>query len=300
MVSSSHEAMHRIFQEDPGIFARTFRALGIPFGDPVAVSLLPTDLTETKPLERRVDTLLRFDTAEDDGFLLAVEAQGKKDSAKPASWAYYVAHLWAKYGTPPVLLVVCQDKTTAAWASGPFAIGPAQWPALTLRPLVLGPHNVPVITDVSVAARDIPLATLSAITHGREPNADAILKALASALKTVDQDTARIFIELTELGLGKAPAAQIWRDLMAADLSFFRSETSQRLRAEGEAVGVAKGEAVGVAKSILTLLDQRGIEVSDEARERITACQDIETLFTWLARVNTADSTADLFEDAEA
>ncbi|MFE7114292.1 hypothetical protein ACFU99_02560 [Streptomyces sp. NPDC057654] len=288
MVSSSHEAMHRIFQEDPGIFSRTFRALGIPFGDPVAVSLLPTDLTETKPLERRVDTLLRFDTAEDDGFLLLVEAQGKRDSAKPASWAYYLAHLWSKYGTPPVLLVVCQDKTTAAWASGPFTIGPAQWPALTLRPLVLGPHNVPVITDVSVAARDIPLATLSAITHGREPNADAILKALASALKTADQKTARIFIELTELGLGEAPAAQTWRDLMAADLSFFRSVTSQNLRAEG------------LATAVLFLLDQRGIDVSDEARKRITDCHDHETLITWLARVYTTESTADLFEDDEA
>ncbi|WP_342791229.1 hypothetical protein [Streptomyces montanus] len=46
MVSSSHEAMHRIFQEDPGAFARTFRALDLPFPDPVAVSLMPTDLTE--------------------------------------------------------------------------------------------------------------------------------------------------------------------------------------------------------------------------------------------------------------
>ncbi len=287
MVSSSHEAMHRIFQEDPGIFARTFRALGIPFSDPVAVSLLPTDLTETAPLERRVDTLLRFDTAEDDGFLLLVEAQGKKDSAKPASWAYYLAHLWTKYATPPVLLVVCQDKTTAAWASGPFTIGPAQWPALTLRPLVLGPHNIPVITDVSVAARDIPLATLSAITHGREANAAAILKALASAMKTVDEKTAGIFIELTELGLGKAPAAQIWRDLMAADLSFFRSETSQRLRAEGK------------AEFVLLILNERGIEVSGDVRERILACREPETLATWCIRSLTAESAADLFEDDE-
>ncbi|MEU7043864.1 hypothetical protein AB0A77_22730 [Streptomyces varsoviensis] len=296
MVSSSHEAMHRIFQEDPGIFARTFRALGIPFSDPVAVSLLPTDLTETKPLERRVDTLLRFDTAEDDGFLLLVEAQGKKDPTKSASWAYYLAHLWAKYGTPPVLLVVCQDRTTAAWASGPFTIGPAQWPALTLRPLVLGPHNVPVITDVSVAARDVPLATLSAITHGRDTNAAAILKALASAMKTVDEPTAGIFIELTELGLGNAPAAQIWRDLMAADLSFFRSETSQRLRAEGRAEGVPEG----AAKALLALLDKRGIEVSEEARERITACHDTETLITWLTRIDSGASVAELFEDDES
>ena len=92
---------------------------------------------------------------------------------------------------------------------------------------------VPAITDPSTAARDIPLATLSAITHGKDDNAAAILKALAAALKTIDEETARIFAEFTELGLGTAPAAKIWRHLMSVDLSFFRSETSQRLRAEG-------------------------------------------------------------------
>ena len=119
MVNSPHEAMHRVFQEDPGIFTRTFGALGIPFPDAVAVSQLPTDLTETKPLERRLDTLLRVDTAGGGGYLLAVEAQGRKDPAKYSSWAYYLAHLHAKYGLGPVLLVVCQDESTARWATGP-------------------------------------------------------------------------------------------------------------------------------------------------------------------------------------
>lgn len=159
MVSSSHEAMHRLFQEDPGVFARTSRALDLPFPDPVAVSLLPTDLTEIRPMERRVDTLLRIDTAAGDSHLLVVEAQRKKDPAKLTSWAYYVAHLQEKYGIPPVLLVTCQDRATAEWAAKPFTIGPRQWPTLTLRALVFGPHNVPAITDPSVAARDIPLAT---------------------------------------------------------------------------------------------------------------------------------------------
>ncbi|GDY63563.1 hypothetical protein SAV14893_029560 [Streptomyces avermitilis] len=71
-------------------------------------------------------------------FLLAVEAQGKKDLDKPHSWAYYLAHLYAKYKLPPVLLVVCQDRNTAAWAALPVDIGPPEWPALTVRPLVLG------------------------------------------------------------------------------------------------------------------------------------------------------------------
>jgi hypothetical protein len=292
MVSSSHEAMHRIFQEDPGVFARTFRRLDLPFPDPVAVSLMPTDLTEIQPTERRVDTLLRIDTASGESHLLIVEAQGKKDPRKPSSWAYYVAHLREKYGIPPVLLVTCQDKSTAEWAARPYTIGPSYWPTLTLRALVLGPHNVPLITDPSAAARDIPLATLSAITHAKDPNAPAILKALAVALKTIDEETARIFAELTELGLGKALAAETWRHLMAVDLSFFRSETSQRLRAEGR--------AEGRAEDILLILTERGLDIPDTARERITTCTDLDTLRTWLTRAVTADAAEDLFTEAGA
>ena len=60
---------------------------------------------------------------------------------------------------------------------------------------------------------------------------------------------------------------------MAADLSFFRSETSQRLRAEGRAEGEAKGEA----KSVLRILDRRGIATTQEVIDRITACADPDT-----------------------
>ncbi|MGW3723749.1 hypothetical protein [Streptomyces sp. NPDC000851] len=290
MVSSSHEAMHRIFQEDPGVFARTFRTLDLPFPDPVAVSLMPTDLTEIRPTERRVDTLLKIDTASGESHLLIVESQGKKDPRKPTSWTYYAAHLAEKYGIPPVLLVTCQDKNTAEWAAKAFTIGLPYWPTLTLRALVLGPHNVPVITDPSHAARDIPLATLSAITHAKDPNTPAILKALAVALKTIDEETARIFAELTELGLGNALAAETWRQLMAVDLSFFRSETSQRLRAEGR--------AEGRAEDILLILEARGIDVPEATRERIITCTDLDTLRTWLTRAVTVGTAEDLFVDA--
>ena len=46
-----------------------------------------------------------------------------------------------------LLLVVCQDRTTAAWAARATSLGPAQWPSLTVHPLVAGPHNMPVIID---------------------------------------------------------------------------------------------------------------------------------------------------------
>lgn len=152
MVSSPHEAMHRIFQHDTKLFSRVSKVLGCDIPVPDSVTILPTDLTETGPVERRVDTLLRLDSAEHGDFLLAIEAQGNKNLAKPASWAYYTAYLWSKYRLPTALMVVVEDHATAAWAQQPVASGPPQLPTLTIRPLVAGPHNMPVITDPAEAA----------------------------------------------------------------------------------------------------------------------------------------------------
>ena len=76
---------------------------------------------------------------------------------------------------------------------------------------------------------------------------------------------------------------------MAVDLSFFRSETSQRLRAEGR--------AEGRAQDILLLLDKRGIPVPDEARRRIGECRDPEILETWFLRAVTAVSAEAVVAD---
>ncbi|MBL3665374.1 hypothetical protein JL475_05030 [Streptomyces sp. M2CJ-2] len=100
MVSSSHEALHRIFQEDPGLFARAVKGLGVLFATPLSASTLSTDLTENRPVERRVDTLLQMDTADNGSFVLAIESQGGRDPDKPASWAYYLSHLYAKCSSP--------------------------------------------------------------------------------------------------------------------------------------------------------------------------------------------------------
>src|SRR5690606_30633411 len=274
MVSSSHEALHRIFQQEPGLFARAARHLGVAFPPPLSASELSTDLTETRPLERRVDTLLRMET-EDGSFVLAVESQSAPSVDKPASWAYYLSHVYAKYGIPPVLLVVCPDRKTAAWAAQQFDIGPRQWPSLTLRPLVLGPNDVPVIDSPDEAARDIPLTILSAALHRCEPEADAILNALAKALKSLsadDETTAGTFIELTAQGLGTSRGADLWRHLMAVDLSFFQAQTAQKLRQEGREEGRAEGQA----NALLLLLRHRGVGVTEGDRERIESCDDLQ------------------------
>jgi hypothetical protein len=131
----------------------------------------------------------------------------------------------------------------------------------------------------------------------------AILKALATALKTIDEDTAQIFAELTELGLGTAPAADLWRDLMTVDLDFFRSQTSQRIREAGREEGLAegreKGQVHGIAITLLFMLDKREVHLSEEARQRVLSCTDQRLLGQWLDRVLTVADETELFgEDA--
>ncbi|MFD0363600.1 hypothetical protein ACFQZZ_19300 [Nocardia sp. GCM10030253] len=78
---------------------------------------------------------------------------------------------------------------------------------------------------------------------------------------------------------------------MSIDLSFFRSETSQRIRAEGRAIGRAEGRA----KYILRILGQRGIALPDDIRDRITTCLDLDQLDRWFDRSFTATTITDLF-----
>ncbi|MEU1085354.1 hypothetical protein ACFYPN_10650 [Streptomyces sp. NPDC005576] len=111
--------------------------------------------------------------------------------------------------------------------------------------------------------------------------------------KTVAPDTALILGELTELGLGGTPAAKIWRDLMGADLSFFRSETSQRLREEGRVEGRLEAQA----EAVLLALEKRGIAVGPEDRRRIARCTDPGTLRLWLDRAFTVSTTRELFAE---
>ncbi|MFF3122850.1 hypothetical protein ACFVRD_10850 [Streptomyces sp. NPDC057908] len=287
MVSSPHEAMHRIFQEFPGLFSRVSEVLGVDIPPPTSATPLPTDLTEARPVERRVDTLLRIETAHDGPFLLAIEAQGKKDPRKTVSWPYYVSYLHNRYELPILLLVVCQDHATAEWAARPISIGLRQWQTFALYPLVAGPHNMPVITDVAEARKDLALTTLAAITHADNPDVGAILKTLSAALRDTPEAIADPIIELTAQGLGNRPAAQQWRNLVAVDLSFYKSFMSEEIRDEGR--------AKGRAESLLLVLEARGIAITDGIREKIDTCDDPQLLHQWLNRAATATTTEEVF-----
>ncbi|MFF1677507.1 hypothetical protein [Streptomyces sp. NPDC058256] len=295
MVTSAHEASHRIFQDRPEILAPVFAVLGIPLPEKMTVDALISDVTEIRPLERRVDTVVRIAPSDGEAFVLAVEAQQRRDAAKESSWAYYVAYLQAKYELPVLLLVVCQDRATAKWATGPFACEARGWTAQRTYPLVVGPDNLPVITDERTAAENLTMAAFSAVAHGRNPQIEAILEALARALQRTDGKSADYFNDFLDNSLGKTPAGEKWREILSF-VSYFPGRGTVRETAylEGKAEGQAKGEV----KGILSVLEVRGIPVPDSVRERITTCTDLDHLDAWLDRSRTVTQAEDLFTEA--
>ncbi|WP_329066705.1 hypothetical protein [Streptomyces sp. NBC_01429] len=225
---------------------------------------------------------------------VAIEAQGRRDDDKATSWAYYVAYLQAKYKLPVLLLVVCRDRSTATWAAGPFECGARGWTALSTHPLVLGPDNVPVITDASVAARDLGMAAFSAMTHSGSRDAPAILEALARALRATDVKSAEYYGDLLDIGLADSEDREKWRDMMTFVTHFpGRGTLREEAYLEGKAEAKAEAKVEARAEMVLRLLDLRALPVSDDIRARVTDCTDLATLDMWFERaLNVAEAEA--------
>ena len=285
-LTSEHEALHRIFQRDLELFARAMnRILGADLPVPDQVSVMTVDLTETLPMERRVDSVLLAEFIGESScgrYILVIESQTQPDEERRSRWPYAIAYLHDKYGCDVVLLVVCSKRATARWAREPIKIGVGGLVSMIVNPAVLGPDNVPAVTDPAEAAQDVCFTMLSALTHSRSREVGAILEVLADALTTVDAQTGASLAEFTEAGLGKTAGRIIWRQLMATKAGYpYVSQMRREGQREGRREGRIEGRIEGRREDILRIFDKRGIEVPDEVRDAVNGCDDTRTLDRW-------------------
>lgn len=284
MPGSPHEILHRVFQEGSTLLASTCRrVLNLSDFDGYEVSAGNIDVTEHVPLEARVDTLLRL-SRDGRSQVVIIEAQSARDDRKRVSWPHYIAYMHSKHKCPVTLLVVCHDASVSRWARYPIDIGPREFPCMRVQPFVLGPDNVPAITDLTDATENVEFAVLSALIHSKSEKAREILNVLATALNEIDIPTAERFAELTAAGLAGADASKHWEDLMSAGTYRYESELTRGLRAEGQAT------------TLLEVLRARGIEVSEETEARIRSCVDSDTLTDWAKRAVTVNSADEIFD----
>ncbi len=261
------------------------------FGDlPIPKSgearLASPDLSEVDPAVCRADGALLYGDG-DERFGVIVETQRGQDKEKRYSWLEYIANFRAREKCPVALVVICPSQSITYWARKPIETG---HPGLTLTPLVIGPDNTPVITDVAEARGNIVLAAICTITKSEDPQFKAIFRTMNSALGGVARGHAWRYSRYIFRSL-PPEQQQEWGRLMSMGTYEYHSDFANSLLAEGEAIGEARGEA----KAILTFLEARGIAVSDDVRERVMACQDANLLQTWVSRAASVESAEGLF-----
>lgn len=127
-----------------------------------------------------------------------VDVQLDRDAGKRWMWPAAVAAARARLRCPVVLLVICADAPVAAWCATPIDTG---HPRFELRPVVLAPDAVPLVTDPDRAARAPEMAAFSALVHGRHPCRNQVLHALAEALSVLDETRAQRLADLVLAGL---------------------------------------------------------------------------------------------------
>ncbi|WP_026925289.1 hypothetical protein [Glycomyces arizonensis] len=290
MAKIPHEALHHLFREDPGLFTQTMRRVfDERFPDIKEVAEVIVDTTSLDAVERYIDTSLRVTTDQGEE-ILVIEPQTEPPSPqKIRSWAWYLAFLENKYQLPTSLLILTAKEPTARACRRELFLGPPRSPVMRLFPRIVGPDNMPLITDAAEAAEDVPFAVLALLTQRLNPGVERAMRPLMDALDTLDTDTARYYAEFVEGGLGESCQREVWKQIMKTMTYGYVSELKQEFREEGH--------LETAVKTLLAVLDARGLDATDADRDRIRSCTDHERLLAWTVCAATASSTAEVFGD---
>ncbi|WP_285494210.1 hypothetical protein [Actinomadura sp. NBRC 104425] len=264
--------------------------MGIKISEIHDASEVSESCTDHKTSEYMADAAVLLKT-QDGPWGVVVEVQrNDRLHDKQYTWPLYLATLRARHECPATLLVIAPQPAVARACAATIETG---HPGYDLTPLVLRPEHVPVMTDPDAIAAEPAMGVLSAMFHaGPDDTLDAIVHA-HDKIAEKDRAVARRYHDWVSALIPEAVRKSL-EEKMKTESRWY-SETAQAWIAEGKAQGIAEGEAVGEAKSVLLILEARGITVTDEQRQRVLTCTDLQQLETWVRRAATISSADELF-----
>lgn len=288
MPSNVHEALVEAIRQQPGFAVQLLTDVaGVAVPTHTVVCEGSPDLSHAVPVEQRADTVV---TLQADGvpvFGIITEVQLRVDPVKHYRWPSYVVALRNRLRCPVLLLVISTSDRVARWAARPIDLGAGS----AIVPISIGPSVIPTITDPAVARAGPELALLSAVAH---PADRGVLDALFSTFNP-DIDRSLLYADLVRTVLPEA-ARNYLEHLMSTTTWRYQSDFARKYFDQGLAEGEAKGKAEGKAEDILAVLSARGITVADDARARITNCDNPDQLSTWLIKAVTATAVSDVLD----
>ncbi|MEV4839129.1 hypothetical protein AB0K05_31840 [Nonomuraea sp. NPDC049486] len=285
MLTQEHEFLIELVRHRPSLVATLLAEVGLKVPAFKEARLESADLNDCRPTEYRADSVVAM-VDDKRVFAVVLEVQRRYDRRKHWSWPVYLATLRARLKCPCVLLVFCPDAAEARRCATHIDMGHPGW---ILCPVVVGPEQVPMITDIARAIAEPELTALSAVVHGDGDEGLKVLQVLHDSQQHLSQEQ-RSYSDLV-LALLPESVVTKFREIAVAVLDEIKHPWVRGWIAHGESLGEAKGEA----KAILMVLETRGLEVSDETRERILGCTDQETLEAWIHKAVTVRSVEELF-----
>ncbi|WP_018657519.1 hypothetical protein [Actinomadura flavalba] len=207
---------------------------------------------------------------------IIVEIQKEKSEAKRKQLPRYQAALWLALDRSVTTLVLCTKPDVADYYARPI---PTDLPTYACECVVLGPREVPAITDPEQVVRNLELAAISLVVHQDNP---AVVEAFTDAeLRAPDSD-APYYREYV-YGFIQPRNRHLWSKIM---------QTRPVLANTPQAKAIAEQS---LAQAVLKVIKSRGICLTEEQRQRVLTCHDTDQLDTWLDRASTATNADDIF-----
>jgi hypothetical protein len=290
MPSYLHELLLVLFRNQSASATDLLRGLEVQLPEHDEVRTESSDISDLKPAEYRADLVLFLVRRSQNVLGIIVEVQLGCDEDKPFTWPAYVANLRARHRCPVCLLVITIEEPVARWAERPIDLGPGT----RCSPWVIGPSNTPAVTTLQDAQKNVELAVLSAIEHGRDSDtalAARIASAAIVASADIDAERSRLYHDLIHLSLSWGAEQTLEDTMNSLGYKYPQSEFARRHFGKGKAEGLIEGRI----EIILELLARRFGPLPDSIQTRVRCAQDAQ-----LSAVTERMLTAQTLEQALA
>jgi hypothetical protein len=286
----SHEGPADLVREHPELAVELVRGRpGVKLPAQLRVSLAPTDMSAVVPVQYLADMVVLVSDAATGKPALAViiEPQLRDRATKRYSWPVYVATARRVNKCPAaVLVVLCPNPAEAAKCRRTIRTG---HPGFDLTPIVIDSGNPPGRRDGDGSPYlTVFAAAMGGIDMESESGAHQVLDAIASPA-LADADRARMTTIILKIA---SDAARQFLEAMMATAEY-KKTLVERIQDESR----AEGKAEGKAESLIRVLDARGLVLTDEQRQWVTASTDLEQLNRWFDRALSAATAAEVFAD---
>jgi hypothetical protein len=318
MASFKHQGLCKLLGERPGFVPVLLQTLlGMKLPSNVVIVPAPETIRELGLPEHAADVVVahRRATSRRLNEAFVFEVQLRPDRDKWWSWPVHLCGTRARHRCPTTLVVITTNERTARWAAAPIDFGRTQG---MLRPLVIGPQQIPRMLELHEARACPELATLAVIVHGHHPGSKRLGRnALEAVLERLAKRRERDRL-LLELILGSLPAGTLREieDEMDVHATPLLSKWSKQRIAEGRALGKREGLQKGLQKglqqgrrdgrqegqhegrqrALLLVLRSRGLAPKPTQLRRIGICTDSRQLDAWLRRAAVVQRVEELFE----